>query len=85
MRIFAIAALCDSGPQSLTALVPLLLVGSLSVTTCVRLYHSGYEDPTMLHLASSELWSGGRGILTELSLCYSLLLCSISAVHIAQS
>ena len=39
-----------------------------------------------LHLASSEqwCWSGGMGILTELSLCYSLVLCSISAMHIAQ-
>ena len=43
--------------------------------------------PPNLHLASSEqwCWSGGRGILTELSLCYSLVLCSISAMHIAQS
>jgi len=40
-----------------------------------------------LHLASSKqwCWSGGREILTELSLCYSLVLCSISAMHIAQS
>ena len=40
-----------------------------------------------LHLASSEqyCWSGRRGILTELSLCCSLVLCSISAMHIAQS
>jgi len=39
--------------------------------------------PPILHLASSEqwCWSGGRGILTELSLCYCLVLCSISAMH----
>ena len=45
------------------------------------------SPPPNLHLASSEqwCWSGGRGILTELSLCYSLVLCSISAMHIAQS
>ena len=43
--------------------------------------------PPNLHLASSEqwCWSGGRGILTELSLCYSLVLCSILAMLIAQS
>ena len=37
----------------------------------------------VLHLASSDqwCWSGGREILTELSLCYSLVLCSISAMH----
>jgi len=31
--------------------------------------------PPNLHLASSEqsCWSGGRGILTELSLCYSIV------------
>ena len=31
--------------------------------------------PRNLHLASSEqwCWSGGRGILTELSLCYSIV------------
>ena len=36
-----------------------------------------------LHLASfgQWCWSGGRGILTELSLCYSLVLCSISVMH----
>ena len=39
----------------------------------------GNSSPN-LHLASSEqrCWSGGREILTELSLCYSLVLCSIS-------
>jgi len=45
------------------------------------------ETIPIFHLASSEQWclSGGRGILTELSLCYSLVLCSISAMHTAQS
>ena len=33
------------------------------------------DPPPILHLASSEqwCWSGGRGILTELSLCYSIV------------
>jgi len=33
------------------------------------------QHPPNLHLASSEqwCWSGGRGILTELSLCYSIV------------
>ena len=34
-----------------------------------------YWSPPILHLASSEqwCWSGERGILTELSLCYSIV------------
>ena len=42
------------------------------------------QHPPILHLASSEqwCWSGEWGILTELSLC--LVLCSISAMHVAQ-
>ena len=36
------------------------------------------EAPAILHLASSEqwCWSGGRGILTELSLCITIIMSS---------
>jgi len=55
----------------------------------IQVAHPGYlyPAPPILHLASSEqwCWSGGRGILTELSLWYSLVFCSISAMYIAQS
>ena len=40
-----------------------------------------FTSPPHLHLGhvNSDV-GGGRGILTELSLCYSLVLCSISAI-----
>ena len=47
--------------------------------------HLFVSPSTWPHLILFLCWSGGRGILTELSLCYSLVLCSISAMHIAQS
>jgi len=44
-----------------------------------RACNCGTAAPPNLHLASSEqwCWSGGRGILTELSLCYSIVHCTI--------
>ena len=46
-----------------------------SFIICLQQLKNKFSTPPNLHLTSSEqwCWSGGRGILTELSLCYSIV------------
>ena len=61
----------------------LRVLGASGYAHVVQVDYTPYPPPPrILHLAASEqwCWSGGRGILTELSLCYSIVL-HFSSAH----
>ena len=62
------------GKKLLTMLHNTYVLRNLLIQVTAEMDHR-YIYPPILHLASSEqwCWSGGRGILTELSLCYSIV------------